>query len=155
MNNVVSMLTTSISPAIFARAFIDADVRYPEAAAANARRDTRGLLLLAIEREFPSLLRDAPHVASRLVDDVTKCWVDSTLEEFNDIAAGAEIAVRFAELEKKEVALKNAAMAGGVPPEPLPLLPDDEMRSVVVEAKLAYEARLTSELRKVRGSLVE
>lgn len=149
VRNWESMLTESISADNFSRAFIDADTRYPEAAAANARRDTKGLLTYAMEREFPSLSRvDAQHVVPCLVADVMRNWVSLTREEFGAIALGAGIAARFAELEKKENALK-AIGTGGEKLAPLPLPPDDEMRGVIVESKLAYEASLNSELEKV------
>jgi hypothetical protein len=154
------MLTKSISPESFSRAFIDADTRYADAAAANARGDTRGLLVYAMEKEFAALARDAPRVIPCLVTDVVRNWMALTREEFGEVVAGAGVAARFADLEKKELELRAAAAAATAAgsaaaaadrPAPLPLMPDDEMRSVAVEAKLAYEAKLTSELELVRA----
>jgi hypothetical protein len=153
LKNFAQLLTASVAADNLARAFPSAAERYPAAVAANDDPHTRGVLAFAMEAEFGALARAAPEAIPRLVDDVVRNFQALMREELVAIAVDHALPDKFAELERREDVLRAAAggaAAGADRPAPLALLPDDEMRSVAVEAKLAHEAALSKELERVR-----
>lgn len=153
LKNFAQLLTGSVSADNFKRAFPTAGERYPAALAANADPATRGVLAFAMEAEFGALTRAAPETIPLLVTDVVRNFTALARAEFNELMRERGLPDQFAELERREEALRGAAGdAGADRPAPLTLRPEDEMRSIAVESKLAYEQQLSKELEKVRAS---
>jgi hypothetical protein len=133
----------------FRKAFRAALQKYPDAAAADAAGG--GVLVHVMRREFPTLARLAPDAFSLLAKDVLAAFPTAAHAEFGDILKEAGMEGKMAELERREAAARAAdADRAADRPRPMELAPQDELRSVAVEAKLAYEAQLRRELEKVR-----
>lgn len=151
LKNFTQLLTGSVSADNFKRAFPTAGERYPAALAANADPATRGVLAFAMEAEFGALTRAAPETIPLLVTDVVRNFTTLARAEFNVLMRELGLPDQFVELERREEALRSASGdASADRPAPLTLRPEDEMRSVAVESKLAYEQQLSKELERVR-----
>ena len=133
----------------FRKAFRAALQKYPDAAAVDAAGG--GVLVHVMRREFPTLARLAPDAFSLLAKDVLAAFPGAAHAEFEDILKEAGMEGKMAELERREAAARAAdADRAADRPRPLELAPQDELRSLAVEEKLAYEALLRRELEKVR-----
>ena len=134
----------------FRAAFKGTLARHPETLAC-AR--TGGMLAAVMRKELPSLARDAPEAIDALIKDATAGFLRATAAEFDEFVRETGLEEKLAELDVREAQLKAArADAASELPAPLALQPEDEMRSIAVEALLAHEAALAQELERVRGS---
>jgi hypothetical protein len=134
----------------FKKAFRATLTRHPEVIEC-AR--SGGLLATIMRAEFPTLAKDAPEALEGLTMDVVAGFLKATQAEFDDFVREAGLEAKLADLERREAHLK-ASRAEAASERPLPLLdshsPEEEMRSVAVEAMLSHEAQLQAELERVR-----
>jgi hypothetical protein len=126
--------------------------RHPESLAC-AR--SGGMLAAVMRRELPTLAREAPEAIDLLIKDVLAGFLRATAAEFEDFVREKGLEDKLVELDAREAQLKAArADAASERPAPLALQPEDEMRSIAVEALLAHEAQLVKELERVRAGCI-
>ena len=149
LGNWERLLTSTVGDEdAFRKAFRTTLARHPEAIEC-AR--TGGLLAAVMRRELPTLAREAPEAIDALIQDVVAGFLQATAAEFEAYVRETGVEGKLADLEKREAQLKaSRADADSESPAPLALQPEEEMRSVAVEALLAHEAQLQKELERVR-----
>ena len=111
-----------------------------------------GLLSSVLRQEFPTLARDSPESIDSLIQDVLAGFVQATTAEFEEFVREAGLEGKLGEVERLEAQLRaSRAEAASERPLPVAVRPEQEMRSIAVEAMLAHEAVLVKELERVSG----
>ena len=155
LGNWEKLLTQPVAEEAFKKAFRAGLLKYPDAAKAVASgSSSSGMLHLVMQREFSTLARDMPEAFALLAKDVVANFAGAARSEFEVIVRERGLEEKLTELERLEEAMRRAKEDKDADrPLPLPLAPEEEMRSLAVEAKLAYEQALLREQERVRRAL--